>query len=154
MLIDPAFSHDERAKVVAALESWEAAVPVHFRPRIAACAGIHDATILTHASTREEIAAKQKPADGMDLGLTLRETAWTGSVDGGEAFFDVPTIEADFPEDFQRIVAHEVGHAMHLNHDAPANLMAAMATDDAPTPTCTDDAQWYVARGRRAPHCD
>ena len=58
-------------------------------------------------------------------------------VDGGEVFIDVlPTVEASYAADFQRAVAHEIGHAMQLEHDAPGDLMAAMLTEDAPAPTC------------------
>jgi hypothetical protein len=153
VFVDPAFSNDEQTKVVAALDSWRAAVPVHFSVQVARCSGIHDATICTHASTHQEIATRQATADGIGLGLTLRETTWSHVVDGGEVFIDVPTVEAWYAADFQRIVAHEVGHAMQLDHDAPGNLMGAMATGDAPSPTCADDSEWYAVRGEPHPHC-
>jgi hypothetical protein len=154
VLVDPAFSHDEQAKVIEALSSWEAAVPVHLSARIASCSGIEDGTICTHASTHEEVAAKQAVADGVGLAITVREKTWSHAVDGGEVFVDVPTVEAGYAEDFQRIVAHELGHAMQLEHDAPGNLMAAFATSDAPTPTCADQAEWFSVRGRQGPRCE
>jgi hypothetical protein len=151
--VDPRFGVGEEAKIVAALDSWEAAVPVHFTVVIGSCSGIHEGEICTHASTRSEIAAKQTQPDGTGLGLTLRETTWGHVVDGGEVFIDVPTVEDSYADDFQRIVAHEIGHAMQLEHDAPGNLMSAIATNDAPTPTCADDGEWYSVRGERAPAC-
>jgi hypothetical protein len=42
---------------------------------------------------------------------------------------------------------------MQLEHDAPGNLMAATATEDAPAPTCADEAQWYRVRGEDPPTC-
>jgi len=151
--VDPRFSQDEQAKIVAALDSWEAAVPVHFTVEIGPCSGVHGGMICTHASTRAEIAAKQAVSDGVGVGLTLRTQISGNSVDGGEVFIDQPTIEANYAEDFQRIVAHEIGHAMQLEHNGPGHLMAAMVSDDAPAPTCADDAQWYELRGEHVPPC-
>jgi hypothetical protein len=153
VFVDPAFSHEEQAKVVAAVDSWQAAVPVYFAVVIGTCSGVHDETICTHASNHDEVAAKQGAIDGIGVGITMRENTWGHEVDGGEVFIDVPTVEAGYADDFQRIVAHEIGHAMQLEHDAFGNLMSPMATEDAPTPTCTDDAEWYAARGRKAPAC-
>ncbi len=151
--VDPALTPDEQAAVVAALDSWEAAVPVHFAVEIGPCSGIHGGQICVHASNRAEIAAKQSVSDGIGVGLTLREQTWGHAVDGGEVFLDVPTIEESYVGDFQRIAAHEFGHAMQLEHNAPGDLMAAMLTDDAPAPTCADDAQWFELRGEPAPAC-
>lgn len=151
--VNPRFSPDEQAELMAALDSWEAAVPVHFRAEIGPCSGIHGGMICTHASNQAEIAAQQSVTDGIGVGLTLRERTWGHVVDGGEVFIDVPTIEASYAADFQRIVAHEIGHAMQLEHNAPGDLMCALATDDAPAPTCADDAQWYELRGQPAPAC-
>jgi hypothetical protein len=151
--VDAAFTPEEQAKVIAALDSWEQAVPVHFAVSVGPCSGIHGAVICTHASSRAAIAARQSQPDGAGVGLTLRETTWGHVVDGGEVFIDVPTVEASYADDFQRIVAHEIGHAMQLEHDAPHTLMAAMATEDAEAPTCADDAQWYRIRDRTPPAC-
>jgi hypothetical protein len=151
--VDPRFTVDEQAAIVAALESWEVAVPVHFTMEIGSCSGVHGGTICIHVSDAEEIAAKQSQRDGTGVGLTLRQTSWGHVIDGGEVFIDVPTVEASYADDFQRIVAHEIGHAMQLEHNAPGHLMAAIATQDAPVPTCTDSAQWYEARGEPAPSC-
>ena len=150
---DPAFSQDEQASISAALDSWEAAVPAHFTMEIASCSGVQGGTICVHASDAATIAANQSQPDGTGVGLTVRKSSWGHTVDGGEVFIDVPTIEEGYAADFQRIVAHEVGHAMQLDHNAPNNLMAAMATEDAPAPTCTDAAQWYAVRSAQAPAC-
>jgi hypothetical protein len=151
--VDPRFTQDEQVTIVAALDSWEAAVPVHFATEIAPCSGIHGGAICVHASDSATIAANQSQPDGTGVGLTLRERSWGHVVDGGEVFIDVATIEQSYAADFQRIAAHEIGHAMQLDHNAPGNLMSAMATEDAPTPTCTDDAQWYEARSQPVPAC-
>src|SRR5580698_3230887 len=151
--VDPRFTQDEQATIVAALDSWEAAVPVIFVPEIEPCSGIHGGTICIHASDGVTIAAKQSQPDGTGVGLTLREKTWGHVVDGGEIFIDVATIEQSYAADFQRIAGHEIGHAMQLDHNAFGNLMSAMATEDAPTPTCTDDAQWYEARSQPVPAC-
>jgi hypothetical protein len=151
--VDPRFGTDAQGTVLRALDAWEAAVPVHFTVLIGSCSGIHEGEICTHASTRSEIASRQTQPDGTGLGLTLRETTWGHVVDGGEVFIDLPTVEQDYADDFQRVVGHEIGHAMQLEHDAPGNLMSAIATEDAPTPTCADAAEWYAVRGERAPAC-
>ncbi len=151
--VDPSFTADEQAEVLAALDSWEAAVPVHFTAVVASCSGISAGIICTHASNHAEIEARQSVSDGVGIGLTLREQSWGHVVDGGEVFVDVPTIEASYTEDFQRLVAHEIGHAMQLEHDGRGNLMAAMATDDAPTPTCVDAGEWYAVRDEQPPSC-
>jgi hypothetical protein len=151
--IDPRFTQEEQAKIVAALDSWEAAVPVHFVAEVETCSGIHGEAICIHASDSATIASKQSEPDGTGVGLTLRERSWGRIVDGGEVFVDVPTVEESYAEDFQRVAAHEIGHAMQLDHNAPGDLMAAWATEDAPTPTCTDAAQWYALRNQPAPDC-
>lgn len=151
--VDPRFTQDEQATIVAALDSWEAAVPVVFVAAIEPCSGIHGGTICIHASDSATIAAKQSQPDGTGVGLTLREKTWGHVVDGGEIFIDVATVEQSYAADFQRIAAHEIGHAMQLDHNAPGNLMAAMATEDAPTPTCADGAQWLEARSQPLPTC-
>jgi hypothetical protein len=151
--VDPRFTQDEQATIVAALGSWEAAVPVHFVAEIEACSGVHGGTICVHASDSATLAAMQSEPDGTGVGLTHREKSWGHAVDGGEVFLDVATVEEYYPADFQRIAAHEIGHAMQLDHNAPGNLMAAWATEDAPTPTCTDDAQWFELRAQTAPAC-
>lgn len=151
--VDPHFTVDEQARVLAALDSWESAVPVHFAVEVGACSGVHGGLICIHASNHAEIAAKQAVTDGVGVGLTVRQQTWGHAVDGGEVFIDLPTVATSYPDDFQRIVAHEVGHAMQLEHDAPGNLMAAIATEDAAAPTCADDAQWYAVRGERPPPC-
>jgi hypothetical protein len=151
--VDPRFTQDEQATIVAALGSWEAAVPVHFVAEIEPCSGVHGGTICVHASDSATIAAMQSEPDGTGVGLTHREKSWGHAVDGGEVYIDVATVEEYYAADFQRIAAHEIGHAMQLDHNAPGNLMAAWATEDAPTPTCADDAQWLEARGQTAPAC-
>ncbi len=151
--VDPRFTQDQQASIVDALDSWEAAVPVHFTVESEPCSGIHGGMICVHASDSATIAAKQSQPDGTGVGLTLREKSWGHVVDGGETFIDVATVEENYAADFQRIAAHEIGHAMQLDHNAPGNLMAAMATEDAPTPTCADAGQWYEARGQTAPAC-
>jgi hypothetical protein len=151
--IDPRFTQDQQAVLMAALDSWEIAVPVHFSTTIEPCSGVHGEEICLHASDSATIAAKQQQPDGTGVGLTLRERSWGHAVDGGEIFIDVPTIEEGYATDFQRIVAHEIGHAMQLDHNGPGNLMAAWATEDAPAPTCTDAAQWFEARDQSAPAC-
>jgi Matrixin len=151
--VDPHFTQDEQVTIVAALDSWEAAVPVHFVEEIEPCSGIHGGTICIHASDSATIAAKQSQPDGTGVGLTLRERTWGHVVDGAEIFIDVATVEESYAADFQRIAAHEIGHAMQLDHNAPGNLMAAMATEDAPTPTCADAAQWHEARSQSVPAC-
>jgi hypothetical protein len=151
--VDPRFTQDEQATIVTALGSWEAAVPVHFVAAIEPCSGIHGGMICVHASDSATIAANQSQPDGTGVGLTLRERTWGHVVDGGEVFIDVATVEESYAADFQRIVAHEIGHAMQLDHNAPGNLMAAMATEDAPTPTCADAAPWYEARSQPPPAC-
>jgi hypothetical protein len=151
--VDPRFSAEEQAEVIAALDAWEQAVPVHFAVEVGPCSGIHGGIICTHASDSAEIAARQSQPDGTGVGLTLGERTWGHVVDGGEVFIDVPTVEASYAADFQRIVAHEVGHAMQLQHDAPGALMAAMVTEDAPAPTCADAAQWHRLRGQDSPGC-
>jgi len=152
VLVDPALSPDESEMVIEAISSWEAVVPVHLSARIAACSGIHDGTICTHASTSDQIAAMHA-TDGVGLAVTLRDSTWHHAVDGGEVFIDVATVEAQYKGDFQRIVAHEIGHAMHLDHGRPGNLMAALVADDAPTPTCADAAAWYAVRSAQQPPC-
>ena len=92
--VDPRFTQDEQATIVAALGSWEAAVPVHFVAEIEPCSGVHGGTICVHASDSATIAAMQSEPDGTGVGLTHREKSWGHAVDGGEIYIDVATVEA------------------------------------------------------------
>jgi Metallo-peptidase family M12 len=131
---DPAFSPSEIESVQDAARSWEAAVDgLEMLLVVASCRGVRAATICVHASSASEVAARGGTP------LAAGHTDWDDV--GGETWMRVPSSRW-----FEREVAHEMGHAMGLEHDGEGTLMYSVVSGESPAPTRRDVAQWRAVR--------
>jgi hypothetical protein len=136
--IDPAFTSDEQAAIVAAVEDWQGQVPVHFKVDVRSCSGSRAHYVCMHQGIPDQHGSP-KNASGW---CSLNE-----GTDGGEIWLlsSAPT---------QQSATHELGHAMGLRHqgpttDEPCDSPIVMAPDPdvaAKTVQFGDVAQWYTVR--------
>jgi hypothetical protein len=139
VVIDPAFSVPERVYALDALNSWEAILDGRLRvPSVSTgpCSGA-SYQICIHAASLAQIVALGGDADA--LGRTLRSDVSDRA--------DVYIISYPDPSgDVTRTIAHELGHAMGLEHTQGGTLMCCDTRCAAPLPTCDDVDQWDVVR--------
>jgi hypothetical protein len=144
-------SPDETPAVLAALDSWTAAVPaLKLDVQIGRCSGSHDREICIHASDAATVQAND-PLYFPQVNASTAGPDWQSS--GAEMWVDCARSDAVM----QTVVAHEMAHAMgQLAHTIPGlgpSVLYAALYDDAPGPTCNDSAVWYSNRGMVYPGC-
>ena len=136
---DPSFSPSDIEAIQDAARSWEAAVDGLEMPIvIASCHDITAAAICIHASGASEVAARS------GVPQAAGHTIWNDV--GGETWMRIPSSRW-----FEREVAHEMGHAMGLQHNAKGTLMYFSASGESPAPTADDVAAWLEVRGLQRP---
>jgi hypothetical protein len=139
--IDPGFTMDQVDAITAAVDDWKAAVPqMHMTYAIATCGAPWAQDIC--------MSPAHSPTDPTNdvVGFTSR-----GAADNGMVSIYVNRIDAmggDARALTQQTAAHELGHAMGLQHAAAGTLMAALVDDQAETVTPADVAQFWAVRGR------
>jgi hypothetical protein len=147
LYIDPGFSLSQQDVIVTVAADWEEHVPVHFFPVVAKCSGVNDGIICVHAATREQIKKVNPAASNYTryingAGHRGDTGGWFGR-DGGECFIDAgqPDIY------FQPSVAHELGHAMGLEHQPDKGTVMYPGLDGISAWVTTEDAeQWRAIR--------
>lgn len=135
--IDPAMA-EETPVILAALDDWSGNTAVTFTTVIAACPGLKDGLICI---VRDDggVTARGVTAGGL---RTLAYTHVDSAIDGGIVHLDLshPT----WP--MQTIAAHEIGHAMGLQHTGPGAIMSVDLPHASLTVTSEDAAQWRSLR--------
>lgn len=162
--VDPmGFTADQLDMATAAAQSWQDALgrDAWISVAVGPCDGLHEASECIHASDQTGVQAHGGHGawavtdNHFGLFSTSSVSGGIGGCDGGETWVDVHA-DADF---FQRAVAHEIGHAMGLAHDArwlstgTGTLMQSINELDAPAPTCFDVQQWKQLRDMALPEC-
>jgi hypothetical protein len=134
---DPGVAPSVLDAAQAAVEAWTAHVPVTIRLDGAPCGVVPAAgDVCLHP-----IAAI--PSLPWEPGTLAGVTAFN------EIWIAEPLLERASPAQRQRLIAHELGHAMGLLHTGPGTLMYPYASGGAMTVTPADVAQWYAVRGRK-----
>jgi predicted Zn-dependent protease len=139
--VDPGLTPAQTEAVLAAVSDWSAKVPVRLEVQMGDCPGLTDLEICVRASELDEIL--QITGDGARLAYTHVSS----HVDGGIVYLDVWGIGSN---DLQGITAHELGHAMGLEHwssSVPLLMSAHSGTGWAHTVQVEDEQQWYSVRG-------
>jgi hypothetical protein len=127
------FSPALQAAAFAAAKDWEANVPVTLDVQVAPCGDV--ATQVCLVGVGAIPALPWEP--GNLTGLTINRTI----------LLDTASLGGDTPAARQRLIAHEMGHAMGLLHTCGNTIMYPYSDGGALTVTATDAAQWKYVHG-------
>jgi hypothetical protein len=136
VFISTSFTVTQTEAVTAALYDWSGSVPVRFTLAMGDCPGVTDGVVCVRPGS----------GDG-----TWAVTYGNEEHDGGDIRLDVGALGGLL----QGAAAHEIGHAMGLEHEtgsADPVLMFPSSTAGrwSPIVTANDSQQWYRVRGRVA----
>lgn len=129
--IQPDIPADIAGSAQAAVADWEANVPVKLHLDIAACNIVHSpATICIHS-------VQSIPPIPWEPGHLTGYTIVT------EILLATPDLLKEPADARQRVIAHELGHAMGLQHDVAGTLMYPYSDLGSKTVTAQDAKQWH-----------
>jgi hypothetical protein len=148
--IDPAFSRGQKADIIAAVEEWENQLPgvlTILAISTGPCTGA-GRELCIHRST---LAAVTAQIDAINpnyshTGTYLANTRRDRFMDKAETDVSDDYDSTFSGHTFQQVIAHELGHALGLEHIAGHNLMYWSTVDWSPTLTCDDVAQYLSLR--------
>ena len=144
VLVDPSFDMDQQGAAISGIADWTAAVPeLTLKPVIEPCT----------APSAQQICLLPEYAQP-DPPLQVVGTTYRGASESGTVYIYVNRIDAlsgDAMGLTRQTVAHELGHAMGLQHQGMDTLMAASVSDQAPAVTAADVAQFWSGPRAIAP---
>jgi hypothetical protein len=141
VLVDSSFTMDEQGAALSAIGDWSEAVPeLKLTQSLGSCA----------SPTPEQVCLLPEYAQP-DPPVQIVGTTYRGAAESGTVYIYVNRIQAIASDAMgltRQTVEHELGHAMGLQHAGVGTLMAANVSDQAPTITAADIAQFWAVRGR------
>jgi hypothetical protein len=139
--IDPSFTADQLEAVFAGIDEWHTTIPdLHFTTMVAPCGSPSSCHVCVHPAY-----------DPPDPSHDVIGSTYPGSDDDSTIWIYVDRIEAtgwDVASLTQQTTAHEIGHALGLQHSGAGTLMAADVPDQAHAVTAADVNQFWSVRGR------
>jgi hypothetical protein len=131
---DPGFPAVLTTAAQAAAADWMSKVPVVITFSPLPCPDIREGGMICMHSV------KSIPSDPFEPGTLSGFTIFT------EMWLATPLLLANPPQYQQRLIAHEMGHAMGLLHTAAGSLMYPYSDGGALTVQQVDINQWYAVR--------
>lgn len=132
---DPGFTPTVLDAAHAAAADWESRVPVRITFADGPCpAERKDGMICLHPIESIPMLPWEP---GTLVGLTVYTEVWLAE----------PILERDSFPLVQRVIAHEMGHSMGLQHTGPGTLMYPYGDKGSLTVTDADVKQWKLLRG-------
>jgi len=144
--VDPAFG-PQLGDVVAAVDAWQSAAPgLVMRVQIAAlvCDSSCTHTITIHPSTTAAIAAANHVASFDPFGSCDRE--WHDDHNGEREYANISVASDISPDDWHKVVLHEIGHGLALQHTGSGTVMCSPTDCGASSITPADVAQYQGLR--------
>jgi predicted Zn-dependent protease len=144
VVIDPTFSSEDKAAIIAGLNSWE-----HITDGAFSVASISYGACNTNDNQICFVPSNEAQIDmirGSQIGDIIGFTYRTYSNDNSTIYIPLDRTVGFSPDTMTTIFAHEIGHALGLSHTQEGTVMCYEAGCDAPLPTCNDYQQWKDVR--------